>query len=63
MARVDKTFPTNDCTMCILSPKLVECGRNLNISLMTLTELKRVEGDLGNFTVHLRQHPAIRGYR
>lgn len=57
MAQVDKTFPTNDCAMCILSPKLVECGRHLNISLMTLTELEQVEGDMGNFTVHLRQHP------
>ncbi|HET90803.1 MAG TPA: FAD-binding protein, partial [Chloroflexi bacterium] len=31
MAQLDKTFPTNDCSMCILSPKLVECGRHLNI--------------------------------
>ena len=57
MAQVDKTFPTNDCAMCILSPKLVECGRHLNIRLMTLTELERIEGELGNFTVHLRRHP------
>ena len=32
MAQLDKTFPTNDCSMCILSPKLVECGRHLNIN-------------------------------
>ena len=57
MAQVDKTFPTTDCAMCILSPKLVECGRHLNIQLMTMTELDRVEGELGNFTAHLRQHP------
>jgi heterodisulfide reductase subunit A len=31
MAQLDKTFPTNDCSMCIMSPKLVECGRHLNI--------------------------------
>ncbi|MCE5335871.1 MAG: FAD-dependent oxidoreductase [Desulfobacteraceae bacterium] len=57
MAQMDKTFPTNDCAMCILSPKLVECGRHLNIQLMTMTEMKQVEGELGNFTVFLRQHP------
>ena len=36
MAQLDKTFPTNDCSMCILSPKLVECGRHLNIEILTL---------------------------
>ncbi|MGM0402043.1 MAG: FAD-dependent oxidoreductase, partial [Chloroflexota bacterium] len=35
MAQLDKTFPTNDCSMCILSPKVVECARHLNIELMT----------------------------
>ncbi len=35
MAQLDKTFPTNDCAMCIISPKLVECGRHLNIEIMT----------------------------
>ncbi|MBC8247019.1 MAG: FAD-dependent oxidoreductase, partial [Deltaproteobacteria bacterium] len=39
MAQLDKTFPTNDCSMCILSPKLVECDRHLNIELMTLSEV------------------------
>ncbi len=57
MAQLDKTFPTNDCSMCILSPKLVECGRHLNIQLMTLTEIERVEGEVGHFTVTLRKHP------
>ena len=37
MAQLDKTFPTNDCAMCIISPKLVECGRHLNIQLHTLS--------------------------
>ena len=37
MAQLDKTLPTNDCSMCILSPKLVECGRHLNIDLLTLS--------------------------
>ncbi len=57
MAQLDKTFPTNDCAMCILSPKLVECGRHLNIELMTLTELVDVKGEVGNFTVRLRRKP------
>jgi heterodisulfide reductase subunit A-like polyferredoxin len=57
MAQLDKTFPTNDCSMCIISPKLVEAGRHLNIELMTLTEVKEVNGDPGNFTVTLREKP------
>ena len=57
MAQLDKTFPTNDCAMCILSPKLVECGRHLNIELMTYAELDSIEGEPGNFTVRVRQHP------
>jgi heterodisulfide reductase subunit A-like polyferredoxin len=57
MAQLDKTFPTNDCSMCIISPKLVETGRHLNIELMTDTELARVEGEAGNFTVTLRHKP------
>jgi heterodisulfide reductase subunit A-like polyferredoxin len=56
MAQLDKTFPTNDCSMCVISPKLVECGRHLNIDLMTLTEIEEVSGEIGNFTVKLRQN-------
>ena len=56
MAQLDKTFPTNDCSMCIISPKLVECGRHLNIDLMTLTEIEAVSGEVGDFTVQLRQN-------
>jgi NADPH-dependent glutamate synthase beta subunit-like oxidoreductase/NAD-dependent dihydropyrimidine dehydrogenase PreA subunit len=56
MAQLDKTFPTNDCSMCVISPKLVECGRHLNIDLMTLTEIEEVTGEVGNFTVKLRQN-------
>ena len=44
MAQLDKTFPTNDCSMCILSPKLVECGRHLNIELITMADVEEVEG-------------------
>jgi len=51
MAQLDKTFPTNDCSMCILSPKLVECGRHLNINLITNAEVKGIEGEAGDFLV------------
>jgi heterodisulfide reductase subunit A len=57
MAQLDKTFPTNDCSMCILSPKLVECGRHLNIEIMTLSEIMDVSGNAGNFSVRVRKHP------
>ena len=43
MAQLDKTFPTNDCSMCILSPKLVEAGRAQNIDLMINAKIKKVE--------------------
>jgi heterodisulfide reductase subunit A len=57
MAQLDKTFPTNDCSMCILSPKLVECGRHLNIELITMAEVEKVEGEAGNFSVRVRERP------
>ena len=49
MAQLDKTFPTNDCAMCVISPKLVECGRHLNIDLITDSELVSLDGEAGNF--------------
>jgi len=57
MAQLDKTFPTNDCAMCIMSPKLVEVGRHLNIHILTNAELEGIEGQAGDFRVTLRQHP------
>ncbi len=57
MAQLDKTFPTNDCSMCIISPKLVECGRHLNIELLTLSEIEAISGDPGNFQIKVRQNP------
>ena len=57
MAQLDKTFPTNDCAMCIISPKLVEVGRHLNINLITNTEVETLEGEAGNFHVKLVNHP------
>jgi heterodisulfide reductase subunit A-like polyferredoxin len=57
MAQLDKTFPTNDCSMCIISPKLVEAGRHLNIEMMTMTEIQDVEGEEGAFIVKLKEKP------
>ena len=50
MAQLDKTFPTNDCAMCTLAPKLVEAGRHLNIEIITNAELAGLEGTPGSFT-------------
>ncbi len=55
MAQLDKTFPTNDCSMCIMGPKLVECGRHLNIKILTLSQIEEVKGEEGNFQVRIRQ--------
>jgi len=55
MAQLDKTFPTNDCSMCILSPKLVEVASHQNISLLTYTEIESIDGEAGNFSVKLRK--------
>jgi len=55
MAQLDKTFPTNDCAMCIMAPKLVTTGRHHNIELVTNSEITAVEGDAGNFNVTVRQ--------
>jgi heterodisulfide reductase subunit A len=57
MAQLDKTFPTNDCSMCIESPKFVECNRHPNIEIMTYTEVDRVEGEAGAFTITLIKKP------
>jgi len=57
MPRLDKTFPTNDCSMCILSPKLVEAGRHLNIELLTNADLESIEGEAGHFTAKIKKRP------
>jgi heterodisulfide reductase subunit A len=57
MAMLDKTFPTNDCSMCIMAPKLVECGRHLNIEIITCARLEKVEGEEGDFQVTLGVRP------
>ncbi len=55
MARLDKTFPTNDCAMCIMSPKLGDTARHANIELLTGVELKGLLGEAGNFRARLVQ--------
>ena len=55
MAQLDKTFPTNDCSMCVISPKLVEAGCNLNINVLTATDVEGISGEPGNFTVRVRK--------
>jgi len=57
MAQLDKTFPTNDCAMCLLSPKLVDTARHPNIEIITNSELKKVDGQAGNFTVTINKRP------
>jgi heterodisulfide reductase subunit A len=57
MAQLDKTFPTNECSMCILSPKLIDCERNPNIEIITLARVDEVAGEAGNFTVTLVKRP------
>jgi heterodisulfide reductase subunit A len=57
MAQLDKTFPTNDCSLCILAPKMVEVYRNPNIELMTYHEVKDVSGLAGDFTVNIIKKP------
>ncbi|MDH4122599.1 MAG: FAD-dependent oxidoreductase, partial [Thermoplasmata archaeon] len=56
MARLDKTFPTNDCSMCILSPKLVAAGRHPNINLMMNAEVTGISGKPGNFKVKIKRY-------
>lgn len=51
MAQLDKTFPTLDCSACILTPRLVDVGVNPNIDLMSCSEVIGVEGEVGNFKV------------
>jgi len=57
MAQLDKTFPTLDCSLCILAPKMVEVYRNPNVELMTYHEVLQVDGEPGNFTVKILKKP------
>jgi heterodisulfide reductase subunit A-like polyferredoxin len=55
MAQLDKTFPTNDCSMCIMSPKLVDAGRHRNIEILTNAKVEKVEGEPGHFNVRIHR--------
>jgi heterodisulfide reductase subunit A len=57
MAQFDKTFPTLDCSACILTPKMVDVGNHPNIKLFTWAEVTNVDGYVGNFQVTVRQKP------
>jgi heterodisulfide reductase subunit A len=55
MAQLDKTFPTLDCSACILTPKMVDVGQHPNITLLAYSEVENVDGYVGNFTVEVRK--------
>lgn len=57
MVRLDKTFPTGDCSMCMISPKLVSVGRNPNIKIITLSDVQSIEGKAGNFRAKVLKRP------
>jgi len=55
MSQLDKTFPTNDCAMCTLAPRMVECGSHINIEKLTYSEVESIEGEAGAFKVRVRK--------
>lgn len=55
MSQLDKTFPTNDCAMCTIAPRLVSIGRHKDIEILTLSEVERIDGEAGNFKVTLNR--------
>ena len=57
MAQLDKTFPTNDCAMCTMAPRLVEIGRHKDIEIITLSDIDKIEGEAGNYKVILNKKP------
>lgn len=57
MSQLDKTFPTNDCAMCTMAPRLVEIGRHKDIEKLTLCEVDNIAGQPGNFSVTLKKKP------
>ena len=57
MAQLDKTFPTNDCAMCTMAPRLVEIERHKDIEIITLSDIERIEGEAGDFKVILSNKP------
>ncbi len=57
MAQLDKTFPTNDCSMCILSPKMADVARHPKITIHTCSEVEKIEGEVGHFLVTVKKYP------
>ncbi len=57
MSQLDKTFPTNDCAMCTMAPRLVEIGRHKDIEKITLSEVESITGEPGNFSVKIKKQP------
>ncbi len=57
MAQLSETFPTLDCSQCILTPKMVEVSQHPKVKILTLSEVEDVSGYVGNFTVRIRQKP------
>jgi heterodisulfide reductase subunit A len=57
MSQLDKTFPTNDCAMCMMGPKLIGCASHPNIKIITMAELIGLEGSPGNFTARIKKYP------
>ncbi len=57
MAQLDKTFPTMDCSICILAPKMIECLRHPNIELLVNSEVKELRGKIGHFSVKIVRNP------
>lgn len=55
MAQLDKTFPTLDCSACILTPKMVDCAQNEKIDILSYSEVEEVKGFVGNFSVKIRR--------
>ncbi len=56
MSQLDKTFPTNDCAMCTMAPRLIAVDRNKDIEVITLADIEKVEGEAGNFKVTLKKN-------
>jgi heterodisulfide reductase subunit A2 len=57
MSQLDKTFPTNDCSMCMISPKLIEVSKHRNIELITNANVESLEGEEGNFKATVLKRP------
>jgi heterodisulfide reductase subunit A-like polyferredoxin len=57
MSQLDKTFPTNDCSMCMISPKLIEVDKHLNIEILSNSQVQSLEGEAGNFRVRVLKKP------